>query len=222
MRSTSSSKVYGYSRVSTHEQADNGLSLEVQRRQITGYAQIHGWQVDKLYVERAISGSCPLSARPAGAELLAALKPGDVAIVSKLDRAFRSALDALGVLHDLKKQRVALHFIDLGGDVTGDGISKLVFTILSAVAEAERDRIRERIRDVKRDQREQGRYLGGTVPFGWRKGRGGKLVEHEEQQKAIRRMKALRGQNKSFRAIAADIRSHGFNITHACVRNVLA
>jgi DNA invertase Pin-like site-specific DNA recombinase len=39
--------------------------------------------------------------------------------------------------------------IDLGGDVTGNGVSKLVFTILSAVAEAERDRIRERIRDVK-------------------------------------------------------------------------
>ena len=46
---------------------------------------------------------------------------------------------------------VSLHMIDLGGDVTGDGISKLVFTILSAVAEAERDRIRERIWDIKDD-----------------------------------------------------------------------
>jgi putative DNA-invertase from lambdoid prophage Rac len=58
--------------------------------------------------------------------------------------------------------------IDLGGDVTGNGIYKLVFTILSAVAEAERDRIRERIADVKRDQRQQNRFLGGYVPFGWR------------------------------------------------------
>jgi DNA invertase Pin-like site-specific DNA recombinase len=39
--------------------------------------------------------------------------------------------------------------IDLGGDATGNGISKLVFTILSAFAEPERDRIRERILDVK-------------------------------------------------------------------------
>src|SRR3954451_7447199 len=58
--------------------------------------------------------------------------------------------------------------IDLGGDVTGNGISKLVFTILSAVAEAERDRTRERITDVKRDQRARGRFLGGSVPFGYR------------------------------------------------------
>jgi hypothetical protein len=72
------------------------------------------------------------------------LKPGDTVITAKLDRMFRSALDALGVLADLKTKGVSLHMIDLGGDVTGNGISKLVFTILSAVAEAERDRIRER------------------------------------------------------------------------------
>jgi hypothetical protein len=51
-------------------------------------------------------------------------------------------LDALDVLAKLKVQDVSLHMIDLGGDVTGNGISKLVFTILSAVAEGERLRTR--------------------------------------------------------------------------------
>ena len=53
---------------------------------------------------------------------------------------FRFALDALDVHAKLKSRNVILHMIDLGGN----GISKLVFTILSAVAEAERDRIRKR------------------------------------------------------------------------------
>ena len=66
-------------------------------------------------------------------------------ITPKLDRMFRSANDALANLDHMKKMGVHLHMIDLGGDVTGNGIAKLVFTILSAVAEAERDRIRERI-----------------------------------------------------------------------------
>ena len=57
--------------------------------------------------------------------------------------------------------------IDLGGDVCGNGISKLVFTILSAVAENERERIRERIRDVKRHLAAQGVYNGGKRPFGF-------------------------------------------------------
>jgi putative DNA-invertase from lambdoid prophage Rac len=53
--------------------------------------------------------------------------------------------DALDVLVKPKDRNVCPHMIDLAGDVAGNGISKLVFTILSAVAEAERDRIRERV-----------------------------------------------------------------------------
>ena len=49
----------------------------------------------------------------------------------------------------------------LGGDVAGNGISKLFFTIISAVAEAERDPIVQRSLDVKSDQRRRGRHLGG-------------------------------------------------------------
>ena len=101
---------------------------------------------------------------------------------------FRSALNALDVLAQLKDRGVRLHIIDLGGDVTGNEISKLVFTILSAVAEAERDRIRERIRDVKADQRKRQRYLGGIVPFGWRIGDDGALVEVPDQQRTTKRI----------------------------------
>jgi putative DNA-invertase from lambdoid prophage Rac len=75
-------------------------------------------RVDHVFVERGISGSKPLADRPQGAVLLAAIKPGDTIITPKLDRMFRSALDALGVLGDLKKRDIALHMIDLGGDVT--------------------------------------------------------------------------------------------------------
>jgi putative DNA-invertase from lambdoid prophage Rac len=85
-------------------------------------------------------------------------------------------------------------WVGLYADVTGNGISKLVFTILSAVAEAERDRIRirERIVTVKADQRERGRYLGGRVPFGWRVDGDGGLVEIAEQQAAIQTMVAMK------------------------------
>jgi len=159
--------VYSYTRVSTTAQAEEGESLGAQQRRVEGYAMQHDLTVNRHFVERGVSGSVPLDERPEGKALLAILKPGDVIITPKLDRMFRSALNALGVLEGLKQQGVSLHMIDLGGDVTGNGISKLVFTILSAVAEAERDRIRERIADVKRDQKTRGRFLGGSRPFGW-------------------------------------------------------
>jgi putative DNA-invertase from lambdoid prophage Rac len=213
--------VYGYVRVSTDRQANEGESLGTQRRMIEGYAMMNGLRPDIIFVERGISGSKPLGERPEGARLLAALKSADVVITSKLDRMFRSALDALDVLGRLKERGVSLHMIDLGGDVTGNGVSKLVFTILSAVAEAERDRIRERIRDVKSDQRKRKRYLGGIVPFGWRIGEDGALIEVPEQQRAIQRIVELRRNGLSLRAISASIAADGLKLSHEGVKNVL-
>ena len=110
---------------------------------------------------------------------------------------------------------------DMGGDTTGNGVSKLVFTILSAVAEAERDRSRERVAEVKRDQRQRGRYLGGAVPWGYRVGEDGALVPIPEQQAAIRRMRKLRDQGLALRAIADQMKASGVSISHAGVKNAL-
>jgi DNA invertase Pin-like site-specific DNA recombinase len=214
--------VYGYTRVSTDRQADEGESLGTQERVIEGYAMMLGLKVDKMFVERGVSGAKPIGQRPEGARLLAILKQGDVLITPKLDRMFRSALDALDVLGQIQKRGVSLHMIDLGGDVTGNGISKLVFTILSAVAEAERDRIRERIRDVKADQRRRQRYLGGIVPFGWSVGSDGELVEVPEQQAAIKQARKLRGKGLSLRAISAALAKSGVRLSHEGVKRIVA
>lgn len=121
--------------------------------------------------------------------------------------------------------------MDLNGDVTANGVSQFFFTIMSAVAEQERNRIRERITDVKRDQRRRGRFLGGTVPFGFDAVDAGEtnahglplrnLVENPEQQGAIAEMRALKDAGKSLRAIADTMAARGFRISHAGVRKVL-
>jgi DNA invertase Pin-like site-specific DNA recombinase len=65
-----------------------------------------------------------------------------------------------------------------------DRHSKLFMAIATASAEPERDRIRERIGQVKADQKARGRYLGGSVPFGYRLGDDDELVPHEAEQEA--------------------------------------
>jgi DNA invertase Pin-like site-specific DNA recombinase len=199
-------RIYAYLRVSTSEQASNGDSLATQRQQIAGYAMMRGWEVTEFFVDGGVSGSVPLAARPEGKRLLEVVEKGDVIIIAKLDRAFRSAADALGTLEEMKDQGVGLHMIDLGGDVCGNGISKLVFTILSAVAENERDRIRERIRDVKRHLASQGVYGGGKRPFGFDVVND-RLVPNTNEQTAIARMKALRAKGKPLREISKVIAS---------------
>lgn len=192
--------VWGYCRVSTGRQAEDGESLGVQQRVLEGYALMRGWTIERTFVEAGVSGSVPLNEREKGSAMLAGLRAGDIVVTPKLDRIFRSALDALGVLKDFQDRGVSLHVIDLGGDVTGNGIGKLVFTILAAVAEAERDRIRERISTVKADQRARGLYLGGHVPFGYLV-EDGKLVPDEAQQRVISQMQYHAALGKSLRKI---------------------
>ncbi|MER9603407.1 recombinase family protein [Mesorhizobium sp. M0243] len=193
-------QVFGYVRVSTAEQAANGDSLETQKAKITGYAMMQGWTVGEIFVEAGVSGSVPLADRPQGERLLAAAGKGDMIITPKLDRMFRSASDALGTLELLKEEGTGLVMIDLGGDVTGNGISKLVFTILSAVAENERDRIRERIREVKRHLASQGVYGGGKPPFGFDVVEG-RLVPNVDQMVILAKMRSMREAGAPLRAI---------------------
>ncbi|RTE92761.1 recombinase family protein [Bradyrhizobium sp. LVM 105] len=198
-------RVFGYCRVSTAEQANSGMSLETQQQQITGYAMMKGWQVDGFFVEAGVSGSVPLVDRPEGKRLLQALQAGDVVVTARLDRTFRSAADALVTLEQFKADKIGLHMIDLGGDVTGNGISKLVFTILSAVAENVRDGIRERVREAKRYRASQQLFNGGKRPFGYDiegEEKNKRLVPNANEQAALKRGLGMQANGDSLRSIA--------------------
>jgi putative DNA-invertase from lambdoid prophage Rac len=184
---------------------------------------MRGPTIDRIFVERAVSGSVPVTDRPEGKALFAKLEKGDVVMAPKLDRLFRSALDALTVVEDLRKRGVALHLLDLGGDISSNGLSKLFLTIAAAFAEAERDRIRERIGQSKADQKARGRFLGGTVPFGYRRAgdEGELLVPHDAEQQAIRDIKRLKAKGEPLRAISSAMKAKGFAISHEGVSRVL-
>jgi DNA invertase Pin-like site-specific DNA recombinase len=212
--------VYGYVRVSTRQQVEEGLSLEAQERQLRGYGMMKGLDIDRLYVERAVSGWKPIQQRPEGRKLISGLVQGDVVLCAKLDRMFRSAKDALDVADLLKKRGVSLHLLDLGGDITGNGISKVFFTIVAAFAEFERDRIAERISDVKANEKQKGRYLGGARPFGWHIV-DGTLAPNPEEQGAIKEARKLRASGQSLRSIAGRMTKMGYTVSHVTIGKIL-
>ena len=155
--------IYGYCRVSTWRQASEGESLEVQRRQIEGYALMHALRRStRSWSRKASSGSIPVEERPAGRALFARLRKRRRHHRAKLDRLFRSALDALQVVEDHGKRGVGLHLLDLGGDISRQ-------RDVEAVPDDRRRLRRGRARpdprtrrQVKADQKARGRYLGGT------------------------------------------------------------
>ena len=191
--------IYGYARVSTLTQAKEGESLEAQKRQIQSYAISKGLELTEahIFIEAGISGGIEFSQRPEGAKLTELVTEGDIIIFPKLDRAFRNTRNALNVLHEMKERKVSIHFIDLGGDVTGNGIGAIVFTILSAFATFEKP------------------AFGYTIQEGVK-------VKKPEEQKIITEMKRLKTRGKSYRYIANWLNENkGVGMSFVGVKEVL-
>lgn len=212
---------YGYVRVSTKPQTE-GDSLEVQERMVQGRALQDGLKLTHVFVERGVSGARRLQDRPQGKALLDVLKAGDSVIASKLDRCFRSASDALDVLVRLKAQKVSLILLDLGGDVTGSGVASLIFSILAAVAEFERQRIGDRVAEMKEHEKSVGKYRGGKRPFGYRPNEARLLEPVPEEAAGLSLILKLAGDGVSLRKIQAALAdSLGVKLSHVAINRVV-
>jgi putative DNA-invertase from lambdoid prophage Rac len=215
--------VYAYARVSTLQQANDGDSLETQVKQVQGYASSRGLELheEAVFVEKGVSGGQEFGSRPAGSKLLASLAAGDIVIFPKLDRGFRNTRDALNVLHTLKEKGVSVHSIDLGGDVTGNGVGAIIFTILSAFATFERERIASRISEVKQMRKAQGYFVGGRRAFGFDVV-DGKKVPNEVEKALIAEMKAMRNAGSSLLAIHRWLTGEmGVKLAYSSMRQAL-
>jgi len=130
---------YGYARVSTRGQAANGNSLEEQ------VSKLENEGCDIIYQE-AFTGT--KADRPKFKELLSLLKDGDTLVVTKLDRFARSTLDGIQTVKALFEKGVKVHILNMGL-VEDTPTGNLIFTVMSAFAQFERDMIVERTQEGK-------------------------------------------------------------------------
>jgi putative DNA-invertase from lambdoid prophage Rac len=212
--------------VSTTQQSDSGISIDEQRHRITSRCGEHGWHLEHIFVDGAVSGSVPIGKRPEGSRLLAALRPGDTMIAVRLDRCFRSAVDALNVIEGFKRRRITLVLLDLG-ECTGNGVSELILTVLAACAQFEHHLISERIAATKANLRRANKHQGGLKPFGWTlgeatgSGRARALVPDLGEQQAIIDIVEMRNAGMTLMAIRDIMRGQGHRISHQSVANIV-
>ena len=200
-----------YTRVSTLEQVESGVSLKDQEEKLLQYCQLHDLQVALVIREEGVSASKPLSTRPGGQEMLQALSEGRAGhvVALKLDRLFRDAEDALRETKAWDKALISMHLIDAGGQSinTGRALGRYIFTILAATAEMEKNLTRERTvaaLQYKKNQRE----AYGSTPYGFDR-EGDELVINAQEQQTIALIKQWRGQGWSLRRIAAALTNKG-------------
>lgn len=190
--------IYIYARVSTTEQgADGAASLPEQLRKCRALAVMRGAsKFDCIeYIDKGVSGSVPLNARPYGKEMMIACREGDTIVSCKMDRLFRSATDALNSLELFAKIGVSLILLDFGVEpITSNGIGKMFFGVLALMAEFERERIRERTEEGRRGKRARSGYMGGGVRYGYQSigtGRDAVVQPKADEQEVIRVIKTM-------------------------------
>lgn len=139
--------IAGYARVSTEEQ---DLSRQVEA--------LHASGCDRIWSEHASGGRG--AKRPEWDACLSHLRTGDTLVVHELSRLGRNAGDLARLGDDLLEQGIGLRILNLGID-TGTVSGKLIFIILAAVAEMERELIRERTKHALDYRRRHGGKIGG-------------------------------------------------------------
>jgi DNA invertase Pin-like site-specific DNA recombinase len=213
MQQQARTAVAGYIRVSTEQQAGEGVSLDAQRTKLHAYAVAMDLDLVAVFEDAGLSAKT--LARPGLQAALAMLDDGKASglVVVKLDRLTRSVRDLGELVDRYFASRFSLLSLSDSID-TRTASGRLVLHVLGAVSQWEREATAERTRDALAQLRADGVRLGAE-PLGWRRGdtvdaSGHRSCEEVPPETAtIRRLLELQQQGLSVREIAAAVDAEG-------------
>jgi site-specific DNA recombinase len=198
----------GYVRVSTEDQAKEGVSLDNQKSKIEAYCQLKDLELTEVVEDAGISAK---NLRRPGVQRvlnLARKKQVDAIVVYKLDRIFRSTTDALETTKLFEKWGVSFHSIEETLD-TQSAMGRFFFTLTAALAEMERHIIGERTKAALSHKRSRNEKTGGDVPYGYDLTSAGILIENDTEQRVIETIRRLNKDGYSLRRICRELEKEG-------------
>lgn len=202
-------RAVGYCRISTEAQAE-GLGLDVQRETIEAWAAEAGAELVEVFTDTT-SGSNQLEYRTGLVGAIDAIRKGEAQalVVPRLDRLARDLVIQEQVLGEVWSLEASVVSCATGegriADDPDDPSRRLIRQVLGAVSEYERAMIVARMRRGRMAKAARGGFATGAPPFGWESDGEGGLIESLPEQQVIARMRELRGQGRSFHAIADQL-----------------
>jgi site-specific DNA recombinase len=211
----SAMRLVGYVRVSTEEQATEGVSLDAQRERLAAYALAHNAELIAIESDEAVSGKVSPEKRSGLATALARIRSGEAEglLVLKLDRLSRTTRDVLDLVDEAGARGWRLVSVSEHLD-TGTAAGRLVLTVLAALSQMEREQVSERTRFALDAIGREGRGRSRRTPFGWqtadgeselKKGDRRRLVECDEEQQQLAALLRARKRGLGARRIAASL-----------------
>ena len=198
----------GYIRVSTEDQANEGVSLAAQRAKIEAWCVVNDCDLLSTYCDAGMSGGRADNRPGLQAAIEHAAKSHSALVVYSLSRLARSTKDTILIGERLDKSGADLVSLSEKIDTTS-AAGKMVFRMLAVMAEFEKDQISERTKMAMSHKKSRSERVG-TIPFGFDLSQDGiALMRNESEQKAIKLVAELRSGGLSLQKIAVEMTARG-------------
>ena len=204
MKAAETKAAIGYVRVSTEEQAAEGVSLEAQKARLAAWCLANDLDLASVYVDAGLSGKRQDNRPELQAALDAVCEARGVLVVYSLSRLARSTKDTISIAERLDKHGADLVSLSERIDTT-TAAGKMMFRMLAVLAEFERDQLAERTKAAMVHKKRNGERVG-KVPFGFDLAADGvSLTANAAEQAVLATIRDLRDAGESLRAIAAEL-----------------
>jgi site-specific DNA recombinase len=198
-------KAIGYIRVSTEQQAEEGISLAAQKARIAAWCEANDYQLADVFIDAGISGG-KMDNRQGLKDALAAVKKGNALVVYSLSRLARSTKDTLVIAEQLDSKKADLVSLSEKLDTT-TAAGRMMFKMLAVLADFERDLVAERTKSALSHKKAIGEVYSPT-PFGFQAIEG-RLKQVESEAAVVAEILAMRNEGATFGAIADSLNSRG-------------
>lgn len=222
------SRAIGYIRVSSQEQAKDGVSIDRQEAQIKAYCALKGIEGLEIIADRGASGF--KANRPGFKKLLELCKAGQVSvvIVYDLSRLSRSVRNTIEFFDEVVGKR-GVEFVSLKETIdTTTPMGKASLAMISIFNELYRNEISYKTKSALGHKKKNGEKTGGVIPFGYSLINGRYLMPLPGEQATIKTMHSLRAAGYSLREIVAQLAERGIKTKtggakwdHRTVREIL-
>lgn len=210
-------KAIGYIRVSTEQQAGEGVSLDAQKAKIEMWCKANDCELVEVYVDAGISGKsfqrkgkqsldATLAKRQGLKKALDVMGKDMVLVVYSLSRLARSTEETLAISRRLDSAGSDLVSLSERIDTTG-AAGKMMFRMLAVLAEFERDVVSERTTMALAHKKANGEKYG-TVPFGYKEIEG-RLEAVEAEALVVTEIVKRRNAGETLQAIADRLNERG-------------
>jgi len=203
---TATKQAIGYIRVSSTQQAQEGVSLEAQQARIEQWCEANGYELVHVFKDEGISGK-RMDTRQGLQDALASIKKGNAFVFYSMSRVARSTKNMIEIGDMVAKKRGDMVSLTENIDTT-TATGKMIFRLLSNLAEFERELVGERTATVLQNKKSNGQVYTHKTPYGFIRVND-RLEQVKQEVQVVMAIQQARAKGQTLQSIADGLNSRG-------------